>query len=211
MLRSKYFLRISLLMVVLLGSVHAVNSQTFSKRQLAKMLRKMYKVDQKARTDYIELENKHAVSDSLAVKKAGRRMTYVDSIHYITLQEIFKAVGYPDVKESGGSGPSYFWLLVQHQDRHPTFQDSVLTAMKPVVDSGQVSGVLYAMLTDRVRINTGRLQVYGSQVHLNADSSAYEMLPCEDPENVNARRKSVGLAPIEVYLESFNKDLKKPD
>jgi hypothetical protein len=136
-------------------------------------------------------------------------MNISDSLHYIQLEQIFRQCGYPTAAESGPNGPFLFWTLVQHQDAHPAFQDSVLTAMKPLVDSGEVSGILYAYLLDRVRRNTGRLQVYGTQLQLNADSTSYEMQPCEDPANVNTRRKSIGLGTIEEYIAANNKRLKQ--
>ncbi len=172
------------------------------------MLRKMDKADQSPRNQYVKASRR---GDTAGCNKAANKMTLADSLHYPKLQQIFKQCGYPDATEGGGSAPFLFWLLVQHQDKHPMFQDSVLKEMKPLVDSGKVSGTLYAYLFDRVNLNTGKLQLYGTQAQLNADSTKYIMAPCEDPEHVNERRKSVGLGPIEPYLESLNKDYKKPD
>jgi hypothetical protein len=203
-------MRTFLILAIFLISVPS-EAQSLSKKMIRKQLHKMYKADQKARKDFLDLVAKNNPGDSIEEELARRKMTATDSANYIHLQNIFKAVGYPDLKESGGSGPSYFWLLVQHQDNHPTFQDSVLVAMKPVVDSGEVSGILYAMLLDRVRLNTGKPQVYGTQTVFNTDSNAYVMALCEDPEHVNERRKSVGLGPIEAYLESINKTYGKRD
>ncbi len=183
----------------------AASAQNLSKKEIGKMLRKMEKADQSCRNAF----HKHR-NDSTKRKEAILLMIETDSLHYPKLQRIFKQCGYPTVEEGGGSAPFLFWLLVQHQDKHPTFQDSVLKAMKPLVDSGKVSGALYAYLLDRVNLNTGKLQVYGTQTRLNADSTKYIMAPCEDPEHVDDRRKSVGLGPIAPYLESLNRDFIKP-
>jgi hypothetical protein len=190
------------------GALQIVNAQTLSKKQIAKSLRKMEKADQSPRDQYSKASTR---GDTAGCKAALLRMSTIDSLNYPKLEQILKQCGYPDATEGGGSAPFLFWLLVQHQDKHPQFQDSVLKEMKPLVDSGKVSGVLYAYLLDRVNLNTGKLQVYGTQTCLSVDSTKYVMSPCEDPEHVNERRKSIGLGPIEPYLESLNKEYRRQD
>jgi hypothetical protein len=62
----------------------------------------------------------------------------------------------------------------------------------------------YAYLVDRVKVNTGQLQVYGTQMRLNKDSTSFEPKPVIDPDKLNERRKSVDLSMIESYIEIMN-------
>ena len=62
----------------------------------------------------------------------------------------------------------------------------------------------YAYLVDRVKVNTNKLQIYGTQMILNKDQTSYEPKPVIDPENLNKRRESVGLGTIEEYIGIMN-------
>lgn len=84
-----------------------------------------------------------------------------NSLNYYQVKEIFAKYGFPNYDLVGEKCSSDFWLLVQHQDRHPSFQDSVLAKMKTELDSNKASSSNYAYLVNRVKVNTGQPQVYG--------------------------------------------------
>lgn len=180
-------------------------------RPLKRELHRMERKDQKWRKRYIKIYTGKHQNDTTLIKELSSKMKETDSLNYFKIRNIFQQYGYPNYDLVGSSGELFFWLLVQHQDHHPQFQDSVLTAMKIQVDSGKATGILYAYLLDRVKVNTGLLQVYGTQTRLNADSTSYEPIPVVDPEHLNERRKSVGLGSIEKYIEGINKEyMRKP-
>ena len=54
-------------------------------------------------------------------------------------------------------------------------------------------------MTDRVEINKGKKQIYGTQVTYNSQGQAYPK-PLLDSVNVDKRRAEVGLEPLEQYL-----------
>ena len=76
--------------------------------------------------------------------------------------------------------------------------------MKIEVAVKKASSMDYAYLVDRVAINSGRQQVYGTQMTLNSDSSSYTPKPLIDPTLVDERRKEMGLGPIENYIKIMN-------
>lgn len=134
--------------------------------------------------------------------------------HKQILENIFSRYSYPGYDVVGKEGEHSFWLMVQHCDKWPAFQEKVLAAMKPQVLKGNANPGNYAYLTDRVLINTGRKQVYGTQVIYNLDSCQALPKPLQDSLTVNARRKEMGMAPIEEYLNTastfhfqMNKDM----
>jgi hypothetical protein len=155
--------------------------------------------------NYMTQHNNKQVVDTISNAAISKYMIRADSLNLKEVRRIFKEYGFPGFDLVGQDGSHDFWLLVQHQDRHPAFQDSVLTAMKVQVDNNKAYGSDYAYLTDRVKVNTGQLQVYGTQMHLNADSTSFEPKPVIDPDKLNERRKSMGLSTIEEYIESMNK------
>lgn len=120
--------------------------------------------------------------------------------HQKILEQVFNQYGYPGYDMVGKEGEKNFWLMVQHCDKTPEFQKKILNAMKVQVNKNNADPKNYAYLTDRVLLNTGEKQVYGTQVTYNLAICQAIPRPLIDSANVNARRKEVGLEVIEKYL-----------
>ena len=71
----------------------------------------------------------------------------------------------------------------------------LMTAMGP--DEVNMANVAY--LTDRVLVGQGKLQRYGTQFGMS--DGELKMQECEDPDNLDKRRKEVGLGTIAEYKE----------
>ena len=123
----------------------------------------------------------------------------VFTTHKRRLEEIFQKFGYPGYDLVGKMGSQHFWLMVQHSDSDPVFQRRVLEKLKVEVDNNNADGANYGLLTDRVKINSGEKQIYGTQVTYNSLGQAYPK-NLADSAGVNKRRAEVGLEPIEEYL-----------
>lgn len=78
--------------------------------------------------------------------------------------------------------------------------------MQVEVSAGNAYGADYAYLVDRVKINTGQLQIYGTQMILNNDSTSYIPRPVIDPDKLDERRHSVGLPPMDFYINAMNEN-----
>lgn len=118
--------------------------------------------------------------------------------------EIFNQIGYPTHSLVGPDASQAFWLLVQHADTDPVFQEQVANAMKPAVIQGDAPALSLAMLTDRVRVNTDRPQIYGSQVLYDMQHARAYPKTTENPEQVDQRRAEVGLAPLWKYMNDMS-------
>jgi len=168
-------------------------------QELASELKKMAKVDQIAayipQGDYKKLskEEWNSFKDS------------VFTTHQKRLQQIFDHNGFVGVDLAGEEGSSNFWLMVQHSDHNPDFQKEVLEKMKIDVDKGNADSRNYGLLVDRVKLNTGQAQVYGTQVDYNMEICQAFPKNLADSINVNQRRKEIGLEPIEEYLNEMTK------
>lgn len=128
--------------------------------------------------------------------------SFKDSVfttHKKRMEEIFNQYGYPGYDLVGQDGANHFWLMVQHADSDIDFQSRVLEKLKIEVENKNADGSNFGLLTDRVKINKGEKQIYGTQVTYNAQGQAYPK-PLLDSVNVNKRRAEVGLDPLEQYL-----------
>ena len=93
------------------------------------------------------------------------------------------------------------FLVLQHADARPDVQEAYLLMMREAVEQGKARSYELAMLEDRVEVNHGRPQIYGSQIGW-VDGKGF-VKPLVDEEHVNERRAAVGLEPLERYTERF--------
>lgn len=121
------------------------------------------------------------------------------------LREIIARHGWPTFRLVGTDGSTAAWVIAQHSDHDPAFQKRALALMKAAARAGQADRIELAYLTDRVAVNHGRQQVYGTQVTCIGEEVG--PAPLIDPEHVDERRASVGLGPLQEYLDSFPDDM----
>jgi len=121
---------------------------------------------------------------------------------------IFKQFGWPGVSLVGKDGSNAVWLLVQHADEDKPLQRQALKLLEEAVRKGEATKPNLAYLTDRVRINAGQKQVYGTQLDW-PDADHPRPKPTEDPANLNKRRAAMGLPSIEEYLKSSLEAMKE--
>ncbi|WP_284332564.1 DUF6624 domain-containing protein [Dyella flagellata] len=119
----------------------------------------------------------------------------VDAGNLAKLRQIVKDHGIPTPHMIGDKGMEAFWMLVQHADHDPLLQQKVLTAL--FSDSRGLPLNEIALLIDRVQINRGEPQTYGTQFHREGGKFAPD--PIRDSSELAARRKSMGLMPIVDY------------
>lgn len=110
--------------------------------------------------------------------------------------------GWFTTSRDGPEAASAAWLLTQHADQDPGFQREVLALMEPLAKTGEVQPADYALMFDRVAVNAGEPQRFGSQVVCSLGGP--EPFPIEEPaDEVDARRAAYGLPPLAEYLASF--------
>jgi len=127
---------------------------------------------------------------------SGRGMGDVDTENTARMKEIVEEYGWPTKSLVGEDGARSAWLLVQHADADPTFQRRCLELMK-TVEPGEVSPVDVAYLTDRVLVNEGKKQIYGTQFW----SMGGELVPrpIEDEARVEELRAEIGMISMQEY------------
>lgn len=133
----------------------------------------------------------------------AQRIKYNDSVFVANEQRLIAVInkyGFPGYDLVGEKGSNHFWLMVQHCDKDVSFQRRVLKAMKAELPKHNADPKNFAYLTDRVLVNTGHKQLYGTQLTYNTDSCQAIPKPLQDSVNVNKRRLALGLETIESYL-----------
>ncbi|SNC77293.1 hypothetical protein SAMN06265337_3876 [Hymenobacter gelipurpurascens] len=149
---------------------------------------------------------------------AGRNLVQVETDnfarHQPILEKIVRQVGYPGFRQVGEKSSNNFWLLVQHADAYPAFQRQILQLMLPEVKRKNASPINYAYLTDRVAINSGQPEEYGTQVVYEGPGIG-KAVPksLRDPKSVDKRRAAIGMEPLQKYLDmmsNMHKEMNTP-
>lgn len=167
-------------------------------QNLADELKKLTEIDQIAA--YIP----QGEYKKLSKKEWNSFKDSVFTTHQKRISEIFSEHGFVGFDLAGNEGSENFWLMVQHSDHNPNFQKQVLEKMKIEVDKGNAKPSNYGLLVDRVKLNIGEAQVYGTQVTYNMNIGQAYPKKLADSINVDQRRKSIGLEPLKNYLNSMS-------
>lgn len=145
--------------------------------------------------------------DSEMASKVRRQMKIIDSASAIRAQRIVERYGWPGKEDIGEEACEALFLCIQHADG-TAIQQKYLPLLEQAVRDGRAEPWHLAFLTDRVRMNRGEKQIYGTQ---SISGREPYIIPMEDPDRVDSLRHSIGLGPIADYASSLGIqwDLKK--
>ncbi|MGW7309694.1 NUDIX hydrolase [Streptomyces sp. NPDC054835] len=133
----------------------------------------------------------------------GPAIRRVDAANTAWLQHVVTAFGWPVRSLVGEAASEAAWLLAQHADRDPAFQESALALMVEAAAHGEVPGRHLAYLTDRCQVARGEAQTYGTQYGPGPDGRL-ALQRVIDPAGLDERRASVGLGPHAEYAALIN-------
>ena len=111
------------------------------------------------------------------------------------IESIINRFGWLNESEVGVIPNQTLWIIIQHSDIET--QTRFYPLMEEEMKKGNLPKSQFAKLQDRMLVNTGRNQIYGTQFQLNPDFT-YSLYPIDDIEGVNARREEVGLEPLDM-------------
>jgi hypothetical protein len=113
------------------------------------------------------------------------------------LEGVLKRIGWFDISRYGEDASQAAWLIVQHADHDPGWQREILNVLAPRVESGDMQGRYFAYLMDRVMVNAGKPQTYGTQGR--CVSGEWQVREVSDPVALDRLRADAGLEPFEAY------------
>jgi hypothetical protein len=158
------------------GSVDYIEVDCLKKTEI---LSQVYISDQKIRREHSLIKN---------AKEDHRNQELVISI--------IEKCGMPTLQEVNQEQMNAIWLGLQHTESK--YRIKYFPLIEKAVKNGDLSKEQYALMKDRIRMDEGKPQIYGSQIE---NGKLYDL---ENPETVNERRREMGLEPIEDYLKRFD-------
>ena len=109
---------------------------------------------------------------------------------------IIEKCGMPRLKEVWQRQMDAIWLGLQHSTKD--IRKKYFPQIEKAVKNGDLSKQQYALMKDRILMDEGKPQIYGSQIE---NGKLYKL---ENPKTINERRKEMGMEPIDDYLKYFN-------
>jgi hypothetical protein len=138
--------------------------------------------------------------NSAEMEALNKKLRQIDSVNLIKMTDIISKYGWLGEDVIGWSGSSTLWVIVQHATLEN--QEKYLPLLREAVKKGNARPAQLALLEDRILVKKGKEQIYGSQAGTDSLGN-YIILPIKDERNVNKRRFSVGLGPLQWYAKEI--------
>lgn len=144
----------------------------------------------------------HAGMRGPEISRLGSHVSAVDADNTRYLLALVREVGWIDATRFGEQAARDAFLIVQHSGNLLLMRSALAHIESDARRDPKALGESFALLFDRTRLSLGEKQRYGSQL-TRATDGALVVQPLEDPDGVDARRATMGLEPLDDYLERY--------
>ena len=217
--RPKHFLTALLIAVAALACAQPTKAQDncLSSDQITKMQAQIKSApnvtfNKKLHDDLMKLWKKDhdRVQDAVSDRKPDNvldRLRESRSKAPDHLCEILKEFGWPTKKLVGEDGAAAAFLLLRNTS-NPTMQAALLPVIIAATSAGEIRLSDFAFYIDRLRLNAGLKQLFGTQATIR--DGFLVMFPIENETLVDARRKQYQLPPLAEYQRTLEQNYRLP-
>lgn len=170
-------------------------------KYLISILDTIFEEDQKYRLQIKSVREKYG-ANSEELNALFENISMKDSINLLKVINILDNYGWlsPDIIKDKGN--TTLFLVIQHADL--TTQMKYLPLLREAVRTGKAESSALALLEDRIDLQQGKCQVYGTQIEFDSITQVYYIPSLCDPINVDKKRQEAGLEPISEYVKAWN-------
>ena len=217
--RRKHFLTPLLIAVAALACAQPTKAQDncLSSDQITKMQAQIKSApnvtfNKKLHDDLLKLWKKdhERLQDAISDRKPDNvldRLRESRSKGPDNLCEILKEFGWPTKKLVGDDGAAAAFFLLRNTSS-PTMQAALLPVIIAATSAGEISLRDFAFYIDRLRLNAGLKQLFGTQATIR--DGFLMMFPIENEAVVDARRKQYQLPPLAEYQRTLEQNYRLP-
>lgn len=182
--------RYIIILYMLLGWVATISAKNYEV-----ILSKIHKSDQALRWELIEAQKS---GNTEAIIDAVMRMERCDRKNQKIVFKMLNKCGVPE--NLSNEAIDTIWLVIQHSDLEHI--EKYLPILHQAAKRGCFSQIQLTTMEDRLRVYKRTAQIYGSQT-IDIGGTIY-FYPIVDFDNLNTRRKQIGMGPIEKYIETLS-------
>lgn len=150
--------------------------------------------------------------ESIQAKQALRKLLVDDSLHILSVIDIYRKFGWPNASQIGWPAVNTAALQIQHADL--PVQEEFLSIFKKAAEKGEFNKAVFATLEDRVLIGRGKKQLYGTQWGARRTKNGSKkvlILPIRSPKKLNKRRLEMGLEELKLQDDNYDHTAKVKD
>lgn len=183
-----------------------IDSSKFNKN-VKQTLEDIYQKDQTIRYTLINLIKTKAASSSIDSAKAVLLQSDKENIEKVN--SIIDKYGWLGPQEVGFTASQALFLVIQHADL--AAQKKYLPLVQRAEKDGKILSSNLAILEDRIAMREGRKQLYGSQGFTDKLTGKNYIYPIFNPDELDSRRKSMGMPLMKEYVQSWDLQKYKED
>lgn len=165
-------------------------------------LEEVARTDQEVRYRYINALNAPK-PDSAEIARIGNEILAVDAKNLATVTAILDKYGWVG-SDKVGEATSAIWLVIQHSNLE--VQKKYFPMMEEAARKGDIPKSFVALTDDRINVNEGKPQKYGSQL-MKDKTGRHRPFPLLDESRVDEWRKEAGLEPLDEYLKAMDRQM----
>ena len=188
---------LTILAILITCSVSAQPGTADTIHTLDSLLCDIGQKDQEVRADWAKVATGNFTQEE-AIEYA-LKMEETDSTNLAAVSRILDTYGWT----SGLSDEANkaIFLVIDHSDLKT--MNKYIGLFRDAVEKGYIQMNDLVTMEDRMLMNAGKPQKYGTQAYslVEDDKTVIYLWPVEDPDRLDALRKSVGLMPIQSYLD----------
>jgi hypothetical protein len=150
-------------------------------------LEALFDSNRKARDDY------KIGMDQKAMRAMWEKTQIADAANQARLDELVREHGWPEKKDVGAKAAYAAFIVVQHAPHE--MMKRYFPMIQKAVERGDLPKAEFARFDDRLRMDAGQPQRYGTQTITDINGIT-TFWPIEDEANVDKRRAEVGYEPL---------------
>ena len=169
--------------------------------------------NKKLRDELVKLAGKsekltyNSIEESRPKNDSQKRIAEARQQANARLCQILKESGWPTLALVGKEGVGATLYLVRYS-REQALQAALLPVIIAAVKKGEIEKAEVALLVDRMRVDAGMKQLFGTQV--KAMNGFLVLTPIEAEKQVDDRRKQFGLPPLAAHLRDLERAYQTP-
>ncbi|HET9826101.1 MAG TPA: DUF6624 domain-containing protein, partial [Chitinophagaceae bacterium] len=183
----------------LIKKADRIQSDSFKKYQYPQFAAQLATLWEKDQYYRFRLARAYDNNDTISANEIWRAMRKSDSANLLEFESVTDKIGWPTVSKVGQAGASTAFLIIDHSPRE--VMEQYFPLLEEAARKGEASLSSYATMKDRILVNRGKKQIYGTQKYWDQQQGKFVYFPIEDEKSVNSKRKEVGLAPLSEFEE----------
>lgn len=192
-----------LILVILIITICSCRKESKDYYSLKEQIESGLDKDQEIREKFMEKYKAGNIDLEL-----NQKMGEIDSINQIYAFKFLDKYGYPEYSEDGKKLCEGIFYILQHSNQEN--MKKYIDELKEAAFKGEASLTHYALMQDRILMNDGIKQIYGSQLSPRKDENGhitniFFVWPIQNTATVDSLRKKMGFkSSVTEYAKQMN-------